>query len=65
MPIKAVQHLENQGCYKLQKMAEWYKTPLSPQRKRKSAFSFVATEGDMTARWVFIQARFLAMHHVL
>ena len=39
MPIKAMQHLENQGCYKLRKMVEWYKIPLSPQRKRKSAMA--------------------------
>ena len=27
-----MQHLENQGCYKLRKMVEWYKIPLSPQQ---------------------------------
>ena len=63
-----MQHLENQGCYKLRKLVEWYKIPLSPQRKRKSAmasfFSCMATGEDLTARWVFFQARFLAMHHV-
>lgn len=29
-----------------------------------SFFSFMATGEDLTARWVFFQAHFLAMHHV-
>ena len=28
-----MQHLENQGCYKLRKMVEWYKIPLSPHKQ--------------------------------
>ena len=41
-----MQHLENQGCYKLRKMVEWYKIPLSATKKEVSNGFLFFVYGD-------------------